>query len=283
MSLIEQRLHDLGAAAAQSPAIDAVIERGERLRRQRRTRRVAVTASIAAATLLVVPVMSVTGHRPLSTSAADGFLNSVADTAAAQQAVDASKAPYWYTKTAVVYGSQHFTRESWLGHYGPGRLIQNDGSVGATSLDTAVFPAGSTSLSWDQLFALPRNPDALYDWLKQAVGQAGHDVDSEMFVAVGDLLRESPAPPTLRQALYKVAAKIPNVDLTADVKDALGRQATIVSRADPDGTGIVRYFIDARTGALLEEQDINADGSTGFQSTVVTSGPVDSTTTIPRS
>jgi hypothetical protein len=276
MSAIEERLRDLGAEAHQAPGIDEVIQRGQRIRRQRRSRRIAVVAGTVAAALLVVPVI---GHRPYSTSAASDFLNTVADRAAAQQAADASKAAYWYAKSEVVYDGKRTTRQIWLGHYAAGRLIDSDGP---TSLDVAIFPAGSSSVTWDQLFALPRDPDTLYEWLRAAVGSAGHDVDSEMFVAVGDLLRESPAPPSLRQALYKVAAKIPNVELTPGVKDALGRQATVVSRANPEGTGSVRYFIDASNGALLQEQDINADGSTGFMSTFVVAGPVTTPTAIPR-
>jgi hypothetical protein len=279
MSLIEERLYDLGASADHAPAVGEVIQRGERIHRQRRGRRVALAAGITAAALLIVPVTSIAGHRPLSSSAASDFLNSVADKAAAQQAVDASKAAYWYTKTDVMYPGQDFTRESWLGHNSAGRLIQNDGTTGTTALDQALFFAGTTGITWDQLFALPRDPDALYDWLKQAVGDAGHDVDSEMFVAVGDLLRESPAPPSLRQSLFEVAAKIPDIELTPGITDALGRQATVVSRTNPYGNGSVRYLIDANTGALLEEQHINPDGSISFQSTVVASGPVANETT----
>ena len=273
MSIIEERLRVLGDSADHAPNIGAVIARGERIRRQRRNRRLVITAGVATAVLLVVPVMSVAGHRPLSTSAASEFLNSVAARAAAQQSADASKAAYWYSKTDVLYGGKHFTRESWQGHYAPGYLIQNDGIIGSTDLDKAVFPAGSTGLTWDQLFALPRNPDTLYDWLHKAVGDAGNDPDSEMFVAIGDLLRESPAPPSLRQTLFEVAARIPGVDLTTGVTDALGRPATAVSRANPDRAGSVRYLIDASTGALLEEQDINPDGTTAFRATLLASGP----------
>lgn len=281
MSIIEERLHDLGTSASEAPALDDVIQRGERIRRQRRGRRVAITAGIAALVVLIVPVVSIAGHRPFSTSAASDFLNTVADKAAAQQAADASKAPYWYSESRIDYAGLTYTRQVWLGHNSPGRLLQplpGETKVTGDVLGVAAFPAGSTSVSWDQLFALPRDPDALYSWLKHAVGDAGHDVDSEMFVAVGDLLRESPAPPSLRQALFKVAAQIPDVELTAGVKDSLGRPATAVSRSNPEGTGSVRYLIDASTGSILEEQEIDAAGSTGFQSTYVASGPVTNTT-----
>jgi hypothetical protein len=281
MSIIEERLHDLGASASRAPSLDDVIQRGERIRRQRRGRRVAITAGIAAAALLIVPVFSIAGHRPFSTSAASDFLNAVADKAAAQQAADASKAPYWYSESRIDYAGPAYTRQVWLGHNKPGRLLQplpGETKVTEDVLGIAAFNAGSTGVSWDQLFALPRDPDALYAWLKLAVGDAGHDVDSEMFVAVGDLLRESPAPPSLRQALFRVAATIPDVGLTPGITDSLGRPATAVSRSKPDGTGSVRYLIDASTGSILEEQSINPDGSTGFQTTYVASGPVTNTT-----
>ena len=281
MSIIEERLRDLGDTADRVPDVLTVIARGERIRRRRRTRRVAVAAGVVTASLLVVPVMSIAGRHPVSSSAASDFLNAVAARAAAQQTVDASRAAYWYTKTDVRYGGKHVTRESWMGHYASGHLIQDDGVVGSTDIGTAVFPAGSTGLTWDQLFALPRDPEALGDWLRRAVGDAGHDPDSEMFVAVGDLLRESPAPPSLREALFEVAARIPGVELATGVHDALGRPATAVSRANPDRGGSVRYLIDASTGALLEEQELDAGGATTYRATLLASGPVATTTARP--
>jgi hypothetical protein len=272
--MIEDQIRALSSDLPPAPDVLAVIARGSSLKHRRRIRRLATAGALVALAATVIPVISFGGLSPSSTSQAAVFLTQVSARAGSQTAPDASKAAYWYSKMQIDYGSLHFTRESWLGHYTRGHLIQPDGVIGTTSLDVAQFPCGSTSITWDQLFALPRDPGALYDWMKNAIGSAGHDPDSEMFVAVGDLLRESPAPPSLRQALYLVAAKIPDVSLTTGLHDSLGRSVAAVSRPDPNGGGQIRYLIDPNTGALLGEQDVNTDSTMGFQSMLLTNGPV---------
>ncbi len=272
MTTIEDDLRSLAATAAQAPDLDAVLGRGTRLRQRRRRTWLGGAAVAVAGVLIAVPVMTL-GGAPASTSAASQFLSAVAQRAGAQPMVDPATVPYWYSKSRVTTGGDTYTRQVWLGHTRPGRLIQPD-EPGPQPLDVAVFPAGSTGLSWDDLLTLPRDPDQLSAWLRQAVGDAGHDVDSEMFVAVGDLLRESPAPPTLRQALYQVAAGIPDVALAEGLTDAAGRPATAVSRQWPEGGGTQTYLIDVDTGALLQERDTNPDGTLAFQATYLQSGPV---------
>lgn len=278
---VEDQVRALAAVPPVPPNVRTVIARGSQLKQRRRIRHLAISAAVAVVAVLAVPVISIGGRGPSSTSAASVFLTEVSAKAGGQHAADSVRAAFWYSESLVVYRNDHYTRESWLGHYSPGRLIQPDGIIGTTTLGVAVFPAGSSSLSWDQLLALPRNPDTLYDWLKSAVGAAGHDPDSEMFVAVGDLLRESPAPPSLRRALYLVAAKIPDVSLITGLHDSLGRPATAVSRVDPSGQGQTRYLVDPRTGAFLEEQDVDVHGGIAFQETLALSGPVASPTARP--
>ena len=70
-----------------------------------------------------------------------------------------------------------------------------------------------------------------------------------MFTIVGDLLRESPAPPALRRALWEVAATIPGVQLVGPVTDAAGRAGVAVER------GRARYVLDPSDGRLLEESE----------------------------
>jgi len=50
--------------------------------------------------------------------------------------------------------------------------------------------------------------------------------DWETFAIIGDLLRETHAPPALRAALYEVAANLSGVEYIGEVKDAVGRPAS---------------------------------------------------------
>ena len=50
------------------------------------------------------------------------------------------------------------------------------------------------------------------------------DTDTQLWVAVTDLLRFSPASSALRRALWQIAATIPGVELIGHTTDALGRQ-----------------------------------------------------------
>jgi hypothetical protein len=131
-------------------------------------------------------------------------------------------------------------------------------------LGVALFPAGAGGVSWDGLWYLPTDPAKLDQLLSSGINGAGPDDDSEMFVIVGDLLRESPAPPALRKALWEVAATIPGITLVGEVTDHAGRAGVAVER---HGT---RYVLDPSDGRLLEE------GSGDWQSTYLSQGPADS-------
>jgi hypothetical protein len=77
----------------------------------------------------------------------------------------------------------------------------------------------------------------------------------EEFVEVGDLLRESPAPPALREALYEVAANIPGVVVKGHYTDALGRTGIAVER---NGEALV---IDPGNGQLLADIEGDPNGA----------------------
>ena len=132
------------------------------------------------------------------------------------------------------------------------------------ALGPGEFPAGGTALTWDQLYALPTDPAQLTATLNADIKGAGPNPQSELFTIVGDLLRESPAPPALRRALYDVAAGIPGVHLTGKVTDMLDRTGTGVTR---DGETLV---IDPANGTLL------ADTEDGWTSAYVKQGPANS-------
>jgi hypothetical protein len=124
-------------------------------------------------------------------------------------------------------------------------------------------------LTWDQLYALPTDPAQLGPVLSNNVKGYGPDpnptggvsADQEEFVEIGDLLRESPASPALRRALYEVAAGIPGVRLVGNLKDALGRTGVGVERSDES-----TLLIDPASGQLLAELDLNGKGGTTYLS-----------------
>ncbi|MCW2571275.1 MAG: hypothetical protein JWO88_1333 [Frankiales bacterium] len=81
---------------------------------------------------------------------------------------------------------------------------------GVLPLEVALLAAGGSGITWEGLWALPTDAGALEQKLRDRINGADKgDDNSELFVIVGDLLRESPAPPALRKALWQVAANIP--------------------------------------------------------------------------
>lgn len=236
--------------------------------RRRRTRRVgitALTATAAAAALVIAPSLGL-GSGPTATAQAAEVLRE-AGAAAGAQPGGWPDATYWHSTSTYRDGSgATYTREIWIGHHETGALRDQGLGDATIALGTGGFPAGGRSLSWDELYALPTAPDALENVLRHGINGAGPDDDSELFTIVGDLLRESPAPPALRQALWEVAAHIPGVTLVGPVTDSAGRPGTAVQRDNH------RYVLDPDNGSLLEE---STGGDAGWRSTYLEQGPAD--------
>ena len=103
---------------------------------------------------------------------------------------------------------------------------------------------------------------------------------------VGDLLRESDAPPALRSALFQVAAGIPGVKVLENVTDHAGRSGVGVMYSVRHRPGYAELIFDPKTSALLAEQtvtvNIRTKTSTVTSWTVyLSSGVVDSITSTP--
>jgi hypothetical protein len=231
--------------------------------KRRRHRRLALIGA-AAAIVVAVPTVGFSGHRPSANADAAQVLLTAGRSAGAQPG-DWQGAAYWHSVSRHHQGGgSDQTREIWIGHHAAGVL--KDGGVNAAALlplEVASFPAGGSSISWDGLWQLPTDAQALDRQLRAGIHGAGNGDDSEVFVIVGDLLRESPAPPALRKALWEVAATIPGVKLEGPATDGAGRTGVAVSR---DGQ---RYVLDPATGRLLEEEE----GS--WSSTYLSQGPVE--------
>ena len=181
-------------------------------------------------------------------------------------------ATYWHSVASYQQGSgPAHRREIWLGRTADGVLNDPGVSNGVIPLGPTLFGPG---LTWDELYALPTESRALERKLRAGINGAGNGDDAEMFVIVGDLLRESPAPPALRKALWEIAARVPGVTLVGAVKDSVGRAGVDIRRGDQG------YILDPKDGRLLEEyQGITGPdmpAGTSGRGTYLEQGPVDS-------
>jgi hypothetical protein len=164
-------------------------------------------------------------------------------------------AAYWHVASVYVRSGRTYHRDVWISHYG--NSVLKDYGVDPDLMDLGKYTF--ENLTWAQLYALPTDPARLQQVLEseftQGFGPAADPAPSpgevtqsaELFTVVGDLLRESPASPALREALYEVAAGIPGVVVKGDYTDALGRTGTAVER---DGQVLV---IDPANGQLLAD------------------------------
>lgn len=243
---------------------------------------------------------------------------------AAKQPAAAPPGPGQYQYTDSVsrqiteMGYKHFfsltfqtTRQIWIATNGSGRLAEaSAGRRFATPKDRAAWiadgrprlPGDSTS---DQRFGrhgltlgpvnewkLPTNPARLGRLLRKRAIEGGPPGPREDFVQVGDLLRETDAPPALRAALFKIAASIPGVRVLGRVTDRLGRTGIVVAYVDrpragkfPGVYGLVELIFAPQTSALLDEQTVlvNARKHTATVTswtTYIASGVVDSVTAV---
>ncbi|MGW5561162.1 CU044_5270 family protein [Micromonospora sp. NPDC003944] len=117
------------------------------------------------------------------------------------------------------------------------------------------------------LVDLPRNPDALLEKLYRERDERGkgNSRDGAAFTAIGDILRESLAPPQTTAALYQAAAKIPGVEMVRGVSDAAGRRGVAVAYTEQSRRK--EWIFDERTYQYLGERSYlvadTADGPAG--------------------
>jgi hypothetical protein len=284
---------------ARPPAPQPVHRPAERSHRSRRGIFIAASVAAAAAVAAGITVFALSDHSGGSRAAGGGAGSNAginlaaaivlrnAGKAAGEQQGGWPNAAYWSVTSVYESDGKTHHRDIWISHHG-NSVLEDDGVFGNMTPDNLgpdAFPVGATSLTWDQLYALPTDPAKLEPVLRSDIKGAGPNPTSELYTVVGDLLRESPAPPALREALYKVAANIPGVKLIGHYKDALGRTGTAVER---DGETLV---IDPNNGQLLA--DIQGNPSTGVSCgggcvefgaayTYVTEGPAAAAPAVPQ-
>jgi hypothetical protein len=200
-------------------------------------------------------------------------------------------------------------REIWIAPDGSGRLLVKSGeprflgprdeetweAAGRPELDRPGMSDesfGPGGLSYTNFSEYSTDPNELYDLIRKKSEGHGPSTDAEMLVLVGDLLRETVAPPDLRAALFRVAARIPGVELVGEVTDPAGRPGIAVARTSDDAGFLERneLVFDPDTSELLAEREvllervdwIDADPGTVIGYAVyLNSGVVDSTSERP--
>ena len=277
-------------------------------RRAQRRRRPLVLAGVAAvlAGVAVAALVLPLGRNGGVSPAAAAVLKHAARTAA-RQPVTAPPAPgqFVYTRseskvegTAVTHQQtinfyEHVRREAWIGPDGSGRIRESDSAPSfVTSADRAAWIAagrpeltgdrnsdqtwGSGGLSYLDLSKLPTDPGRLRQLIENRSIEGGPPGDAETFTIIGDLLRETYAPPAVRSALYRIASELPGVELVGATSDHLGRPGTGIAYTS---NGLSHELIfDPQTSALLAEQTVDEHGTVLDWTCYLGSGVVDSTT-----
>ena len=124
------------------------------------------------------------------------------------------------------------TREDWIRPDGSGRYREVGGHLRfIRSRDRAYaykhysrqYIAGYTENqkhgpgepNYNQLSKLPTDPAQLKQLIENRKVESGSPGDSETFQIIGDLLRDTDAPPDLRAGLYTIASQLPGVRRSA--------------------------------------------------------------------
>jgi hypothetical protein len=143
-------------------------------------------------------------------------------------------------------------RQAWVS---AGRPRLTGTSERPDRIGASDFYLGNERLTYEQLRDFDQSPQELYRRLREGYqdGQGGGR-NAELFTQVADALREQPAPPKLRAALYRVLALIPGVQYLGRVHDRAGRPALAVGQV-ARGTRRELLF-DPKTSDILAEREV---------------------------
>ncbi|MFL5817855.1 MAG: CU044_5270 family protein [Conexibacter sp.] len=259
-------------------------------RAPRRRRLVAGGLALAGAAIAAALVLGLGSGGVVAPDAATAAqaLRNAAVVAEQQPDVALKPGQFWYVRTQSFqprYDDEGWVREDWASLDGESRFVRRELPGGRTeehafrgALTYTFFPE---ELTHEQVLALPRATDALYRTIERA-GTAwaqGNELPvadrtHEMFTIVGDWLRAAPPLPSdLRAALYRVAARLPDVELLGEMRDAQGRVGIGVVQAD-EGRRRELVF-DPRTSRLLSERTVARSGALVYEVAYLESGAVD--------
>ncbi|BBC91998.1 CU044_5270 family protein [Streptomyces griseofuscus] len=169
--------------------------------------------------------------------------------------------------------------ESWVSQK-PGPLhtlglVRADGEtmpINAELGDTKGTPAGLGRPTYHWLASLPTDPDKLLAYLYAKTPAAeGRERDQAVFEQIGSLLGGL-TPPRTAAALYQAAAKIPGVDRSSRVRDAIGRPGLGIVRDDTRYGVRTEWVFDAKDYSFLGSRSyLTKDASYGKAGTLLSS------------
>jgi hypothetical protein len=261
-------------------------------RRRRRGRLYVPAAGLAAAAAVATAVLLVTGTSATPNAAAARLLRQAA-AAVRQEPGLGTLGPdqFLYTSSTNEYLDTYAlqsgsfavmlpnTREVWLRRDGTGWLHEvtraprfltdrdrqawidaGRPSLGIGTTDTVLRNSDGPTPPMASL-DLPTDPDVLYAKLHHDAAGFGDRTYAEMFVMIGDDLRENYTTPAQRAALFEVAARLPGIQIVQGARDAAGRLADAVAIYDASHHERTALLFDPQTRALLGEQDVVLAGN----------------------
>jgi RNA polymerase sigma-70 factor (ECF subfamily) len=142
---------------------------------------------------------------------------------------------------------------------------------------------GNTGETPEAVNALPRDARVLLNHIYRVTLGSGTSPDDEALVFIADTLNTGYADAATRAALYRAAALIPGVTLTADSATLNGTTGVAIGRVEPKWGIRQDLIIDPTTGTLIGERRVSTrdlpDGSANKGDTIawsaVTSTVVD--------
>jgi hypothetical protein len=229
---------------------------------------VAAAGAAAAATVIAMPSSPAASGPTMaltpSTLTAAAVLDHAAQAAGSQPGWP--NAQYWYTEDQYWCSGQLYTAKAWLPRHGSGVLEKTGPKNGpAVCNGNITVPISGRYIfglyTWSQLYRLPTDPAKLKPKLIAAFGQGSGQA---FFEDVENLLTDTPAPPALLEALFKIEASIPGVKVKGYYTDWLGRTGIALQ------LGRTTMVVDPATGVVLDETN------DGTAVTYVTQGPATS-------
>ena len=232
----------------------------------------AVAGAAAAATIVAMPSSPA---RSAPTKAAPATLTATTVLDKAAQAAGSRtgwpNAQYWYIESQYMCGGQLYTDKDWLSRHGSGVAEKSGPKNGALRCSGGLFTVpilGGNMFgpyNSSQLYRLTTDPAKLKSKLMADFQRPGQQA---LFEGVEVLLVDTPAPPAVLEALFKVDASIPGVEVAGQYTDSLGRTGTALE------LGGITMVVNPATGVVLDDTD---SGSPTVM--FVTQGPV---TTEPK-
>jgi len=132
--------------------------------------------------------------------------------------------------------------------------------------------------SYRLLQSLSTDPQVLLNRIYKETAGTGQSPDQEAFTTIGDLLRETIAPPAVSAALFRAAALIPGVTVVANAADAVGRAGVAVSFTSNGEKS--EWVFDKHTYQMLGELDF-VNGTLTVKSAIIARSFVDHAGQVP--